>query len=78
MQASKIKVYKIIQFSLAISILLVNVYNKIDTNFNFYDLILFISDHWCAPPLGFEPESLNLTLEQWKQIFLPTEIGPGF
>ena len=34
-------------------------------------------DHWCAPPVGFEPETLNLTLDHWKLTFLPQEIGPG-
>lgn len=35
-------------------------------------------DHWCTPPDNLSPDTLNMSLEQWKTTFLPVEIGPDF
>ena len=38
----------------------------------------FFLDHWCTPPEGFDPQTLNISLETWKSLFLPQELGPDF
>ena len=37
-----------------------------------------ISDHWCSPPDFMSPQRLNMTLAEWKEKFLPEEIGPDY
>ena len=37
-----------------------------------------ISDHWCTPPEEISPETFNITLDQWKETFLPVEMGPDY
>ena len=37
-----------------------------------------ILDHWCTPPENIGPESLNISLDQWRRTFLPQELGPDF
>ena len=39
---------------------------------------LLYVDHWCTPPPGLEPETLNLTLDEWKSTFLPVTLGPDY
>jgi hypothetical protein len=40
------------------------------------NIFLLLLDHWCTPPAGFEPATLNITLTEWKNTFLPQEKGP--
>lgn len=40
--------------------------------------VLSVPDHWCSPPKGLEPETLGLSLDDWKHTFLPQELGPDF
>ena len=44
---------------------------------NFLHLIFF-TDHWCTPADHIKPETLNISLEDWKQKFLPIELGPDY
>ena len=36
------------------------------------------TDHWCNPTENLKPETLNISLEDWKQKFLPIELGPDY
>ena len=41
-------------------------------------MYIHISDHWCTPPDFMSPERLKISLDDWKQKFLPIEIGPDY
>jgi len=40
--------------------------------------VLTAPDHWCTPADHIKPETLNISLEDWKQKFLPIELGPDY
>ena len=49
-----------------------------DTKLIISSHFIIFTDHWCTPADHIKPETLNISLEDWKQKFLPIELGPDY
>ena len=54
------------------------IYSYLSYEFNEFFTFDFFTDHWCTPADHIKPETLNISLEDWKQKFLPIELGPDY